>query len=122
MIELRPSVRADFDELIAVPLPYRCLALTALDAGKVIGVGGFCFFPDGTARAFVHTAPGAHRYAVTFHRAGLRIMQEARRRGLRRIVATADEKQPRAGPWLARLGFKPQTIAGYEVWVWEDGS
>jgi hypothetical protein len=42
--------------------------------------------------------------------------------GLRRVVATAETKHPRATQWLERLGFKPEIVDGLTVWAWEGGA
>lgn len=119
---MRPATRSDFDAVIAESLPYRVRAFAAERDGEVLGVGGLAFMPDGTVAAFVHAAPGAHRFKVAFHKAGLMAMAEARRLGLRRVVATAETQHPRATQWLARLGFEPEDVDGLTVWVWKGGA
>lgn len=93
--------------------------MTAHIGGKVLGVGGFGFPPDGTIIAFVHAHDEAHRYKVSFHRAGLKMMAEARRLGFHRVVALASPDKPNAGAWLKRLGFMPQEIDGQQVYIWK---
>jgi len=51
-VELRPTIAEDLAYVIAVPLPHRIRAVTALADGKVIGVGGIAHRPDGTVVAF----------------------------------------------------------------------
>ena len=118
-VVIRPATAADFAVLVEMPLPYRVRAFAAVRGDEVLGVGGLGFKPDGTVVAFVHAAPGAQRFKVAFHRAGLMAMAEARRLGLRRVVATAETQHPRAEAWLERLGFRPRIIDGITVWVWE---
>lgn len=105
--------------MLAEPLPYRVRAFAAEKDGELLGVGGFAFLPGGGVAAFVEAAPGAHRYRLAFHRAGLMAMREARRLGFTRIVATAETKHPRAEAWLARLGFHSEDVDGTKVWIWE---
>lgn len=105
------------------PLPWRVRAWAVELDGEVLGVGGFAYQPNNTIAAFVVKKPGAERYAVTLHRAGLETMREARRLGYRRVVALADKMNAAAERWLARLGFKQLMIDGEQVWVWEaDGA
>lgn len=117
---IRPATRADIDQLISEPLPYRIKAFAVEDQeGKLLGVGGFAYQPQDTIAAFVLKAPGAEKYKVALHRAGLRAMQEARASGYRRVVALAEKTNPAAERWLARLGFKQVMVEGEKAWVWE---
>lgn len=121
--EIRYATRADFDELFEVPLPHRVRALAVQAGDELLGVGGLVFQPDGTTAAFVVMKPdAAKRYPVALHRAGIRMMGEARRLGIKRVVALAEEFNPAAEPWLERLGFKPVQVDGETAWVWEDSA
>jgi hypothetical protein len=42
--------------------------------GELLGVGGFAYQPNDTIAAFVIKKPGAERYRVALHRAGLMAM------------------------------------------------
>ena len=53
---------------------------------------------------------------VALHRAGLRMMAEARRLRIRRLVALAEPGIAAAERWLRRFGFEPEEIAGETVW------
>lgn len=116
---IRPATRADIDQLISEPLPYRIRAFAVEDNGKLLGVGGFAYQPNDTIAAFVLKAPGAERYKLALHRAGLMAMEEARQSGFRRVVALAEKTNPAAERWLARLGFKQVMVEGEKAWVWE---
>lgn len=116
---IRPATRADIDQLIDEPLPWRVRAFAVEDNGKLLGVGGFAYQPNDTIAAFVLKAPGAERYKVALHRAGLATMQEAKRLGFRRVVALAEKTNPAAERWLARLGFKQVMVDNEQAWVWE---
>jgi hypothetical protein len=141
-VTLRPTVLADLPHVIGEPLPYRIRAITALIDGRVIGMGGIAFPPDGPAIAFVQLAPAsqaetvgasepaaasmpeARRYPVAFHRAGLMAMEMIRRSRVAQVVATADASSDVAIRWLKRLGFQPaehQQIAGKLLFVWNSG-
>lgn len=117
---LRPATREDFEALCDGPRPYRVRAIAAEIDGRVIGVGGLAYLPNGTVGCFVHAIDEARRYKVAMHRAGLQALQMARETGVRRMVAMADPDIAAAVPWLERLGFKEMTVDGGQVWVWED--
>jgi GNAT superfamily N-acetyltransferase len=118
-VVLRPATRSDF-EALGARLPYRVRAFAAERAGELLGIGGLIFLPSGTVGAFVLLKDGARKYAIALHKAGLRTLEEARRLGIRRVVAIAEEGVPPARGWLLRLGFQPLDIDGNEVFVWQD--
>jgi hypothetical protein len=127
---LRPTIPEDLPQVIGEPLPYRIRAITAVllpaasergaafaaqtpeasppeatANGKVIGIGGIAFPPDGAVWAFVQQCPEAKRYPVAFHRAGLAAMKMIRAAGLGEVRAAADRDNEAALRWLRRLGF-----------------
>jgi len=116
---IRPATRKDIDQLISEPLPHRIRAFAVEENGKLLGVGGFVYQPDGTIAAFVLKAPGAEKYRVALHRAGLMAMQEAKKAGFRRVVALAEKTNPAAERWLSRLGFKQVMVEKEKAWIWE---
>jgi RimJ/RimL family protein N-acetyltransferase len=105
--------------MITGPLPWRVRAWAVELDGELLGIGGFAYQPNDTIAAFVMKKPGAEKYAVSLHRAGLMAMQEARRLGYRRIVALAEKTNDAAERWLARLGFKEVMVDEEKAWVWE---
>jgi RimJ/RimL family protein N-acetyltransferase len=142
---LRPTIPEDLPQVIGEPLPYRIRAITALllpaaergaglaaptpvasaaeakANGKVIGIGGIAFPPDGTVWAFVQQSAEAKRYPVAFHRAGLAAMKMIRAAGLGEVRATADRDNEAALRWLRRLGFVeagPRTSDGKVAFIW----
>lgn len=117
--EIRPTVPADLPHVIDEPLPHRIQAVTILVDGRVVGLGGLGFKPDGTIAAFAALLDEARRHPVTLHRAGLMVMDMIEASGLKRVVATAEMTQPRAAAWLVRLGFEPRDVNGMQVFVWE---
>jgi len=117
---LRDARKADFEALLAEPLPYRTRAFAAERDGELLGIGGLIFQPQDIVAAFVLLRPGAARYKVALHKAGKRTMAEARRLGISRVVALAEKGNPAAEPWLMRLGFKRKTVRGESVWLWQD--
>jgi len=115
---IRPATRADIDQLIDEPLPWRVRAFAVENEGKLLGVGGFVHQP-GAIAAFVIKAEGAEKYPLALHRAGLMAMREAKETGYRRVVALAEKLNPAAERWLARLGFKQVMVDNESAWVWE---
>jgi RimJ/RimL family protein N-acetyltransferase len=104
--------------LIGQPPHYRSQCLTAEVDGKVIGIGGFLFPPGGDVWASVLMIDEARKYRLAIHRAGLMAMELARKRGFRRVYATAQPDNPAAERWLERLGFRAGDIAGEKVFIW----
>jgi hypothetical protein len=113
-VELRPTVAADLPQVIGEPLPHRIRAITALADGRVLGIGGIGFRPDGAVIAFVQMAAEARKYPAAIHRAGLAAMRMVRASGVPRVLAEAQPGNPAAARWLERLGF---TRLG-DVYVW----
>jgi RimJ/RimL family protein N-acetyltransferase len=118
-VEIRYAVKSDFETLMEDPLPWRVRAFAAVLDDELLGVGGLAFMPDGTVAAFVRMDEKARRYKVAIHKAGLRTMQEAKRLGIRRVVALAEDGIEPARRWLQRLGFNKMIVDDQEVWVWQ---
>lgn len=118
-IVIRPATRADIDAMIDEKLPWRVRAWAVEKGDELLGIGGFAYQPNDTIAAFVLKKPGAEKYAVSLHRAGLMAMREARRLGYRRIVALAEQTNEAAERWLIRLGFKLVMVDREKAWVWE---
>jgi hypothetical protein len=117
-VTLRPATRSDFDTLSAEPLPYRIRAFAGEAGGDLLGIGGLAFPPDGTVIAFLQAGAKARNYPVSLHRAALRVLGEARRLRIPRVVAVAENGVEAAARWLVRLGFERSHIDGHEVWTW----
>lgn len=106
-VTIRPSRRSDVHLVSDEPLPWRIKALTGEIDGRVVAVGGLTFLPGGTVAAFAALTDEARACKVSLHRAGLRLMREAKESGIKRVVASADSKSEVAMRWLLRLGFEP---------------
>lgn len=117
-VALRPTVAADLVGLLERPLPHRIQAITAEIDGRVLGVGGLGFRPDGTVFAFVEMTDEARKYPAAIHRAGLATMAMIRRAGVPVVVALAQPGNPAADRWLLRLGFRLVDVAGEQAYVW----
>ena len=116
VVEIRPTVAADFAALSKNPLPFRVKAMTGVlhqdgpdgpDVdGRVIGIAGIGFRPDGIVIAFADLTEEARAHKVALHRAARRFLAEAQRTGFVRLVATGDPQSAAAQRWLDHLGFK----------------
>ncbi len=118
-VTLRPSVAADIAFLTSDPLPARIQGITAQVDGKVIGLGGLSYRPDGTVIAFAAISEEARKYPAAIHRAGLKAMKLILRSRLPMVVAEAEPGNPAAERWLARLGFEKRETSGQDFFVWE---
>lgn len=117
--DLRPTTAADVLAFLGRPFPYRARAYTGWLGDTILGIGGIAELPDGTALAFLHIAEGTERYAVSLHKAALKIIADAKARGVRTIVAQADPDRDTPPRWLTRLGFEPIAIDGETIWKWQ---
>ncbi len=115
---LRPTVPSDLCTVIGEALPFRIKALTVEADGRVLGVGGIGFPPNGPVIAFVQAAPDAHKYPVSFHRAGLAAMKMIRESGVAEVIAQAHDDDPTAIRWLLRLGFEETNIGEMRIFKW----
>lgn len=111
------------DDLIenGMQVPHRMIALVGRNQdGKIIGIGGIAFLPDGQKYAFTELTDEARSNAIALHKAALTILDAARRRGIKRVVASADMAASTAAKrWLSRLGFKQHEWNNQEVWIWQ---
>lgn len=117
-VTIRPSVAGDF-ALFDEALPFRVRAWTAERGGKVLGIGGVYLHPDGHTGAWLQLLPGSERYPVLLHKTALRFLADQRARGVKSIVAMADDFNPAAERWLLRLGFEPVTVENKRVFRWQ---
>lgn len=114
---IRPAIASDFDSFIDNPLPYRVRAWTGLIGDEVIAVGGIGYMPDGTHSGFLMATDKAREFPLALHKAGLMVLQEAKKLGIRKLVTIADPHIDAAERWLTRLGFEPTMIEQQKVWV-----
>lgn len=112
--EIRPSTPADVAALLGKAPAFRALLITLVVDGEPAAIGGVLVRPDGYW-ASAQITDTARRAAVSLHRAGKRIFDQALAKGYRPIYATAEPGQPRAIAWLERLGFKPAGVTGAGV-------
>lgn len=114
-----PTTKADFDEIGKKP-PYRLFGLTARNEfGKIIGFGGIAYLEDGRKMAFADLTDEARQHRIALHKAGRKIMETARRKGIKRLIAMADmDASPAAERWLKRFGFRQHEVKGVKIWEW----
>lgn len=100
--------------------PFRLIGLTGRnEQGEIIGIGGIAFLPDGQRLAFAELTDEARQHPVALHKTALKILEVAKKRNIRRIVATADMgASPAAKRWLERLGFIEHDYNGVTVFIW----
>ena len=114
-----PTTRADFEEIGKTP-PYRLFGVTARNEhGQIIGFGGIAYLEDGRKMAFADLTDEARKHPVSLHKAGKRMMDMAREKGIKRLIAMADmEVSPAAERWLKRFGFQQHEVGGVKIWEW----
>jgi hypothetical protein len=95
-------------------------AFVAKKDGKPIALFGLARELDGRWYAFFDITDEARPYKVTIAKTARKIMDEARKMGLRFVYAVPDEEEPMARKWLERLGFKTDKRSGV-LMRWENG-
>ena len=118
-VQLRPTIAADLAEVIDIPLPHRIRAVTAELDGRVLGVGGIGFRPDGTVFAFMAANDAFRNYPAAVHRAGIAGMRLIRECGAPVVFAEAQPGNPAAERWLLHFGFCESTVDGRRLFIWE---
>lgn len=121
-----PTVAADIEAIGEKVPDYRIRAVTARIGEKVVAIGGLGFQANGTVTAFCHLTDEARHRKVALHKAVKAGIEQAKARGIGRIVATADPEQPAGERWLERLGFvsaeslglTPTHLNGHNIFVW----
>ena len=120
---VRPATAEDFANYTASvfgevkPVPLRARAFAGVVDGRVIGIGGIGFAPDGTRVAFADLTDEARKYPVALHRAAKMTLDLAARLGCKRLIATASDHE-HAVKWLLRLGFKHTRFSGIDSYVY----
>jgi N-acetylglutamate synthase-like GNAT family acetyltransferase len=115
---IRHSTQADIDAMMSAPLPCRVRSLTIEVDGRVLGIGGIAYLPNGEVGVFSELTDEVRQdYPVTLHKAGRRLMAMIRDLGLKKLVATTDPEAKTPQRWLERLGFEAtgETLGGRMV-------
>lgn len=120
-VTIEPTTSTDVAEFFPSDPPFRIRALTARLDGKVIGIGGITYRPDGIALAFLECSEEhCRKYPKRLHATAKRVIDEAKAAGIKRIIAKVDGSRERAAAWLKRLGFEPiGETDGQQVYQWQ---
>lgn len=105
-IELAPACPADFSELFETKPTIRTRSVTAKIDGRVVGVGGIGYVRDGSVVAYAFITDELRKNRIALHKAGLKVIADAKRDGIKRLIAQASPHEA-AVRWLVRYGFKP---------------
>jgi hypothetical protein len=104
-ILVRPASADDIAAFSNMPGKPTIRAMALVIDDEVVGLGGVAFMQSRWL-GFVDLKPEARQYKTTIARAAIRFLAELRRDGVRFIYVQRDEDEPRAGLWLASLGFE----------------
>lgn len=73
--------------------------------GKIVVIGGYAII-NARAYAFLDITDDARVYKIHLMRAAIRMLDEAKARGIPVVYAEADSDEDKAVQWLFRLGFE----------------
>ncbi len=104
-ILVRPASAEDIAAFSNMPNKPTIRALVLEADGHLVGIGGIAVI-GGRHLGFVDLKDEARQYKTTIGRAAIRFLADLRREGIRYIYVQRDEDEPRAGIWLASLGFE----------------
>jgi N-acetylglutamate synthase-like GNAT family acetyltransferase len=119
VLVIRPTVPSDLPHLTDQPLPFRIKAITAEIDGRVVGVGGIGFMPNGAVVGLAQMTDELRAHKFALHRAARKFMAEIASSGIRELVTLADQDIAGSENWLRHLGFEPVTRNGVKVWQWQ---
>lgn len=112
-VQFRPTAAADLVVLVGREAPHRVKAISAVLEGRVIGIGGVVYRPDGVF-AFALLGDELRKYPAAVHRAGAAGMALIRDSGAPVVIAEAQPGNPAAERWLEHFGF----VRSGNVFVW----
>lgn len=119
-VTFRPTVAADLPHLTNQPLPFRIKAVTALIEGRVVGVAGIGFMPNGAAVALAQMTDEMRAHKFALHRRAKQFLKDVAASGIHELVTLADtDVAPSAENWLRHLGFEPIERNGVRVYRWQ---
>lgn len=104
-IIIRNATAEDINAYSAMAEKPTIKAMALIVDGEVLGLGGVAMIA-GRWLGFVDLKDEARQYKTTIARAAIRFLADLRRDGVRYIYVQRDESEPRAGIWLASLGFE----------------
>lgn len=114
-----PATAQDFLDYAGALPPYRALAWAARLDGRVIGLGGLLYLPDGGRYAFLDVGDEARRFHKTLHATAIKFMRHVCESNIGPIVATTTTNVPRANEWLTRLGFRSVNEGETRVFIFD---
>lgn len=122
-VEIRMTRPADLVRMslgeFAPPEGARFVGWTAWAGRRVVAIGGVTPGEDGRLWGYFMASPDYHGgFPLKQHRLARVLVRRLLKAGLR-IHAACDTSQPKAGPWLASLGFRAtdETQNGQTVMV-----
>jgi hypothetical protein len=104
-IVVRPASADDIAAFSDMPGKPTIRAMALVVDDRVLGLGGIAFSQSRWI-GFVDLKDEARQYKTAIARAAIRFLAQLRRDGVRYIYVQRDEAEPRAGIWLASLGFE----------------
>ena len=122
-VEIAPASREDIKAAMRLfsgrewEIPVRVVAFAGKIDGRVIGVGGIAFRPDGHRAAFCDVGEEGRSYPIALHRAALMTIAAAKKAKVKRLIATTRSMHPKSPHWLIRLGFRVETFDGGVFYV-----
>lgn len=114
---IRPTTQADIDAFMEEPLPCRIQAVTIEVEGRILGIGGIAYLPNGVIGMFSEiTDELREKYPIALHKSGMMMMEKVRALGPRTVKAIGDtDASPAAERWLKWFGFS-KTEDGMFQW------
>ena len=80
--------------------------------GEIVGMAGFALF-KGRWIGFCDIVDRTRIGKITMARAAIRVLDEARKEGIKYVYAEVDTNEPTAMRWLTSLGFEPDPRTAY---------
>lgn len=117
-VEIRPTIAADLPHLTSDPLPFRIKAITGLIDGRIVGVAGIGFMPNGTVVALAQLTDELRGHKFALHRAAKAFLSEVKASGIHELVTMADADIAGAENWLRHLGFERIERNGETIYRW----
>jgi len=114
---VRPATREDIEAFSDMQNKPTVKAWVGEVDGRVVALGGFAL-QAGRWVAFCDLTEEARLHKMTLMRTGKRVMDEAKKMGIRYIYAEASPQEVGAVRWLESLGFKLDPRSVY-LYRWE---
>ena len=109
---VRPATREDIEAFSDMPNKPTIRAWVGEVDGEIVGLAGFAF-QNGRWCGFCDLREKARPHKFTIARWAKRIIEDARKQGIRFVYAEADLKEHNAVRWLTSLGFEVDPRTDY---------